>query len=285
ILHALILPQDFLTLFGYSVSQDFFTPGRALSACQYLEYTEIFCRATSTFGGPTRYGTYVLLVVGMLLPLFANAKTKPAKKTRQFAYAMLCIAVLNIVLTLSRSIWIGATFGALSLCVLSWPQFSDNLKKKIYAGAAAAFVVMLFSATVIQHSAKFSTLRSVFIRDLSTSIHAQYFKEGIERLREHPLGIGVGRVGPATARFGEPVLTENWYLQISGEMGIPGLALFLTMLYLFFEMLYKKRSEPLAHGLFFALVAISVAGLFTHSFEETSTVLLLFAGFGIMQAR
>jgi len=273
VLHALILPRDFLTYFGYSTSQLFFDHQSALSACQYLEFTDSVCRATSTFGGPTRFGTYLILVIGLCIPLIKSART------RQFGTSMILIAMLNIVLTYSRSIWIGVAAGTLLLLFVRRNKVSSKKKRAVglVVGAIVLFGVLISGYALTN---KDSLLQKIIVREVSTGEHILYLKQGIERLRENPFGSGVGTVGPASTRYNK-ALTENWFLQISGEMGIPGLAIFLTMLYLFFEKLWIEKRDPIKLGLLLSLTAITVTGLFTHSFEETTTAVLLMGVVGV----
>lgn len=123
-------------------------------------------------------------------------------------------------------------------------------------------------------------LETVFLRVNSTGEHARLFKEGLVLAASHPLGMGLGTVGPASVRY-EKLLTENWYLQILIEMGVLGLALFLGVLAVISKkILQAPRAAGINFGLFLALLGIAVTGLFTHSFEETSTVMVLFGALG-----
>jgi hypothetical protein len=117
-------------------------------------------------------------------------------------------------------------------------------------------------------------LKTIFVRESSTDVHANLFKKGVALSAKNPLGMGLGTVGPASVRF-EKRLTENWFLQIALEMGWLGLILFLAILIELSRKLLADRKNLLKIGLFLSLLGISVTGLFTHSFEETTTVLLL----------
>lgn len=274
ILQSVVLPADFLTHFGYSVEQAAFTPDRPLTGCQYLEHTASVCRAIATFGGPTRYGTYLLLVLGLALPF---AQTKRAHGLYLLVAAL---ALVNIGLTYSRSIWIGAlTMGAAMFGAIA------RLRLRGMKRGTRAFWLFVFLgvSTVLGlslHQSQPEFMKTVLFRASSTSEHREFFVSGIAKLAEHPLGLGLGTVGPASIRF-EKFLTENWYLQIALEMGIVGLALFIALLLMLVKKLYTLSENERARGLALGIIGIAVAGLFTHSFEETSTVLIFASLAGI----
>lgn len=272
LLHALILPQNFLTNFGYSTYQGQFQPDIALSACQYLEHTEKFCRAISTFGGPTRYGTYLLLLAGLLLPFLIH-------KTRgRIAAAVFFVLILvSLILTYSRSIWIGTSVAALAGFFSFVPK---KIKWKMIVGGFFIVLLTIFGWKLFgiwdgtPNEFPPPLLKTIFIRESSTNEHWLLMKDAWETSLEQPLGIGLGAAGSASVRFSK-FLTENWYLQITVEMGLAGGLLFVFFLIGLLRKLWSRR------GLFLSLLAISVAGLFTHSFEETTAVLLLMAFAGI----
>lgn len=275
LLQATILPQNFLENFGYGKYQGEYVAGAPIAACQYLEHTQTVCRATSFFGGPTRYGTYLLLIIGLLLPfIFSQGKFK------KFALALLALAIINIFLTYSRSIWIGTSAAAFATAFILMARTKCSARS-IGMGIIAIFTAIFIAGTALVFSN--IDLKTVLIRASSTSAHSQLLKEGIQKIIKNPLGYGLGTAGPASVHF-EKFLPENWYLQIGLEMGIAGLVLFLGILFLLFKnLLTSARADIDAKklGLFFALLAVAIAGLFTHSFEETTTVLILFGFIGI----
>lgn len=118
---------------------------------------------------------------------------------------------------------------------------------------------------------------------------------GIEKLTESPaallIGYGPGISGPASLRSASPLIVENQFLQIALEFGLIGLLIFLLALYQVFKIAgakgawtrlgLRQEERRSALPLRLALVGLLVAGLFTHSFEETTTVILLGALMGL----
>lgn len=274
LIHALFLPQDFLTFFGYSINRNIWDPTMAISSCQFLEHTQNFCRATSFFGGPTRYGTYLLLILSLSVMSFSETKEK---KRKIFLGLLIVLSLTNILLTYSRSIWVG--FLALvvaSLILLGRERIKPLPWGKILATIIALFAVFIFFT--------YDSLQTILFRASSTSEHWQLMKEGWRQFLQHPFGLGLGTVGPASVYF-KKFITENWYIQIALETGVLGILLFLAALFQIFKNLLEKIREggfsSLSTALFLTLLGISVAGLFTHSFEETTTVILLFGLIGL----
>jgi len=288
LVHAIILPRDFLVNFGYSTYQGQYQPEIAVSACQFLEHTKSVCRAISTFGGPTRYGVYLMVVLGLLLPFLAYKS-----KYRIYAGALAGLAILSAILTYSRSVWIGvfamAAFAA--FIFLRNKSVAEKLKKHmrsfVIVACAALTVILVCGGFWIASELRDqnSFLRTVLVRTSSSSEHLMLAKEGLNKTIQHPFGMGLGTAGPASVRF-DKFLTENWFLQISVETGVIGLLIFLAILFFMSKNLLAKRladERSLAKiGLFLSLIGICVTGLFTHSFEETSAVLILMAFAGVM---
>lgn len=275
--HALILPQDFMTVFGYSINRDIWDINIAISSCQFLEHTQNFCRAVSVFGGPTRYGTYLLL----LLPLSIWAFLKTEKRSGKIFLGLLSmLALANIFLTYSRSIWAGLLIMIVAaLLILSRMRTPPFPWTKILIAIASMFLIFVF----FTHE----SLKTILVRASSTSEHWQMIKHGFEVLLKNPLGLGLGTVGPASLRFTK-FITENWHLQIALEMGFIGFLLFLASLGQIFISLHKKIcvSPPSTVNYplitFLALIGISTAGFFTHSFEETAAMILLWGMIGVI---
>ena len=72
-------------------------------------------------------------------------------------------------------------------------------------------------------------VESVLQRTSSTQGHYERSYDGIMYTLKKPLGHGIGNAGPASTRFQEDRigwLPENWYLQISLELGILELSYF-----------------------------------------------------------
>lgn len=281
ILQALIIPEKWLAWLGYAENIITDIPGigalitgttkDALQACPPLEHTSQFCRAISTFGGPTRFGTYLLVIIGLYLGLGIRQPLNKAK----IRFIMVFFSLIALFLTYSRSVWLGF-IGILSI----WAWIRWRKKAVIISSISIALVVFLgiFAWNIRSSDQHNNPLKSIIARVSSTQKHFEYMQNGIQVVYANPLGHGLGTAGAASVRY-KSFLTENWFLQIFVEMGIMGGILFIVFIMTLLIKLFKAHT-PFSLALFLGLIGVSVTGLFTHSFEElaTSYTLMLLAG-------
>lgn len=293
VLQTLVLPRDFLMQFGYSQTQEELRPGMPITACQYLEHTDQICRAISTFGGPTRYGTFLLLILGVVLGGFhLAASSSPSKQGASSRQRVLLgvlgmMTLVNIALTYSRSIWaacVGMIFVYVCFVLHDRGVIKWNKRTGVAIGISVVLLIVLGTSTyrylaMNQNGpAVPQFFKSLFVRTTSTAQHATFFEKGLARIQQYPMGTGLGTAGPASTRYSK-FLTENWYLQIGVETGVASMLVFLGILFFVARKLLQQRTWH-AKGLLLGLVGICIAGVFTHSFEETTTSLILFGLLG-----
>jgi O-antigen ligase len=211
-------------------------------------------------------------------------------------------------MTYSRSAWIGA---AVILLLSYRTQITRYFRLRELFGAALVLLFLLaylstqFSGQIL----RLSSTRGHFTRPLMA----------IEAMKLHPWGQGLGTAGPATNRTSDacvelrpqddpswakdqpnlcvflgdkqvqptdrachcPFLPENWYLQIGVEMGWIGMILFVMLVCLLLQRLWKdSRLKPqdsrtiqrsrLAACVFSVLLGISIASLFLHAWEDAA---------------
>lgn len=276
LLHVLVLPRGLLTSIGYSVNRDIWDVSTAISSCQPLEHITRFCRAIATFGGPTRYGTYLLLLLSV--GGFELIKVK-IKRQKYFWGAVVFLSLANILFTFSRSIWIAlfvmivvALFAVARKRIPPLPWF------KIGVTVAAIFLIFTFFT--------YNSWKTVFIRSSSSAEHYAKFAFGIEKLTASPralfFGYGPGTSGPASLRGTSPLIVENQFLQIALEFGLIGLIIFLLAIYQIFNIRGWRSDEQMESlPIKLALAGLLVTGLFTHSLEETTTVIILGSFLGL----
>ncbi len=261
-----IKPEN-LTFLGFRNDWSTWYSNQALAFCQKLENSS-FCRLSGTFAGPNQYGAYLVVTIPLL---FANF----LQKKRKIYLLITILGIVSLILTFSRSAWLGffvelIIFGYL---ITSQSKYKKYFSIKKLAIAVSGFVV-LFSLTVIN----LDNLKEKIIRPNSSSGHFEALKNGIEIAKNNPLGLGLGTSGPASYRFATEmnpaIITENWYLQIAIELGLLGAILFIIII---ISILYENLNSPLA----LSFIGISLAALFLHSFEDSSTVLTLFTLLGL----
>jgi O-antigen ligase len=202
-------------------------------------------------------------------------------KTRIAWGAGLCLAAVSLVLTLTRSAWIGLAVG-LCVILLLWKP-----KTLILMPVLAALVFFVSPQTVKRRALSIFSLRFY-----SNETRVEYFRAGIKIIKDFPLfGTGPDTVdmvfqnpkyglGEAAKRN---VHLHNNFLQIAAERGIVTLAAWLAFIvWAFIELLNlagrkagpRPARDPLAAGALAAFAAFLVAGLFEYNFGDSEVVTL-----------
>lgn len=196
--------------------------------------------------------------------------------------AGLCLAAAALVMTLTRSGWIGLAVG-LSIILLLWKP-----KTLILVPVLAGLVFIVSPETVKKRALSIFSLRGTSNRE-----RVQYFNAGMRIIRDFPLfGTGPDTVDMVfqNPKYGlgesakRNVHLHNNFLQIAAERGIVTLAAWAAFIVWAFIQLgrvvknktnKKLRPDPLAAGGLAALAAFVVAGLFEYNFGDSEVVTLL----------
>jgi hypothetical protein len=152
-----------------------------------------------------------------------------------------------------------------------------------------SFLFPIILGTLIYVRSFFDTFFwNILLRPSSSQGHWERWGDGVQYIKEYPLGLGLGDAGPASARFarfGETgFLPESWYLQVGLESGLFGLFLFLGTLF-FLGRALLRSSHPDAKPIFLSLTGISVACFFLHSWESAVVSFTLWAIAGVVLAQ
>lgn len=202
-------------------------------------------------------------------------------KTRIAWGAGLCLAAVSLVLTLTRSAWIGLAVG-LCIILLLWKP-----KTLVLVPILAALVFFASPQTVKRRALSIFSLRGY-----SNIERVQYFKAGIKIIGDFPLfGTGPDTVDMVfqNPKYGlgemakRNVHLHDNFIQIAAERGIITLAAWLAfVVWAFIELLKlagRKAGkpplrDPLAAGALVAFAAFLVAGLFEYNFGDSEVVSL-----------
>lgn len=274
------LPGDTLSHFGYGLD-------RGARAAFYIDdNTALPPRIMSTLREPNALGAYLILPA-VLLGLLAVRTTD--KNKRLFFMGAFSLHGLAVLLTFSRSAW-AALFVAL-ICAAAW-QYREQLKKhwRRYLPVAVVLVVVIgASLTAIRHTSFFQSYivhsnQSERVADLdSNDYHALFIKQGLQGIKDQPLGHGPGTAGLASIQNPKgSFLTENYYVQIGYEIGLIGLALFVLLNVWFYLRLRAKRTlwATVLLASFWAYVLMNML-LHTWSNEAVAAQWWLLAGMAL----
>ena len=236
-----------------------------------LQYDNLGQRPSGSMG---HYMTYA----GLLMLMLCAALSRLLFDARDRAWALVVLPALSValVVTLTRSAWIGGAGAAGLLLVLR--------DRRLLALAPVVAVVFLAVAPA-QVSDR---LYSIFdLQDPTNRDRLAMMTAGAGMVRDHPLtGVGPGLVEVAYADYRpENAVNEtnphlhNVPLQIAAERGLPALALWAWFIAAVALDLVRRLRDPasrtLAAGALAAVAAMLAAGLFEYNFGDSEFLMLL----------
>lgn len=234
-----------------------------------------FPRVQSTFLEPLYFANFLLIPIGLLLSYLFSSKRilRPL-----LLLPLLGLAVLNLVLTLSRGGYIGLVVTGFVVMVYSFRKVLTP--SRIFFGGLLVVIMayaflQIFAFTGEQNLflGRFVTQATDIFSGASYFDRASTFSQAIDLFQRSPwFGVGIGNFGPAVALHalqqpeGGWLIVNNEFLEILAETGILGFTAFLAFLaVLFFRSLRLLRTameETFAKrtliGLFAAFLGILV---------------------------
>ncbi len=284
---TLALPASFFTALGYSDLHSLYVPSGPVAPFQQIGGTALR-RMQGAMSGPNQFGIWLAALLPVVLAI--------GGRWRRFVAPLV---LLGIVLTFSRAAWIAA---AAVLIASFWPQL-----RKLSVTAVTVLCVGILALSV----AVLAFFPSVILRIESSADHLRNPIEAVSIMLREPLGRGLGSAGPAHNRVSDacvfleegsdaswaaphadlcvfvgdaqvqpvgkacscPLLPENWYLQLGVEGGWLAMFAFMALVVLLIRRLWPTPPAM-------ALVAVSIAALFLHAWEDAAvayTVWILLA--------
>ncbi|MBZ0254230.1 MAG: O-antigen ligase family protein [Candidatus Methylomirabilis sp.] len=227
-----------------------------------------FLRPGLIVGGPLGFGAIMMIIILMTAP-FALFYKKKSYGWLPFITLVLCGVAM--ILTTTRGAWLGTAVGVPVIGLLT-RQYKKLFFYAFFGGAAA---ILLIGATI-----GFSFLASTIgLKDGSSFTHASRIMDGIELVRDTPIGHGMGTAGRAIGAVSEAGAaqntTESWYFQIVYEMGWAGLGLFLLILLetvrvhiKVFNAVEDEFLKLFTAGSLAAFLGVNTFGVFLHAWSE-----------------
>ncbi|HXH27114.1 MAG TPA: O-antigen ligase family protein, partial [Candidatus Acidoferrum sp.] len=275
VLQVSVLPHDFLAHFGYN--KDI-----TISPISTVDNKSNVLRAFATMRGPNTLGAY------LLIPLACALYFVIKKRNIALAAAALGLGLIALLLTDSRSAWLGFMVTAALVLLYVLPrQGLIKWTKRLAVPVVLAVGILLWAATsvpslrlAIFHSSAKDVNPALLAG--STDAHWRATLTGIRYIGTHPLGTGIGSAGPASFynTKAAPLISEDYFVQIGEEAGILGLLLFLAINVLVSKQLLEAKT-PTAYLLFASFVGLSLISIFLHGWADDPTAMTWWALAGL----
>ncbi|HKX72395.1 MAG TPA: O-antigen ligase family protein [Candidatus Saccharimonadales bacterium] len=268
-----ILPRDFLTMFGYGPD--------TIPAYLMVDENPNALRGFATMRGPNPFGAW------LLLPLALAAVTVMRQRRNMLAGAALGFGIVALIVSGSRSAWLGALAGAVVLALILVPR--EKVVRAVKFAAIPTLVlgiIFLWLATTVP-ALRLAVFRSspgdASLLEGSTQKHWEETVRGVQDVAAHPLGQGVGTAGPASFynQAGPPEIAENYFIQIAQEVGVFGLGLFVAISGVVVYRLWRLRDSAWQAALLASFAGMQVINLFLHGWADDPTAMTWWAIAGL----
>ncbi len=271
LLEVLVLPNNFLSHFGYGTS--------TIPAFQTINQNSSYIRIESTLRGSNPLGAYMLIPLSLLAVMIAKGK-RPLKKSLLFLFG-----IIVLFFTFSRSAIIGTL---LSFGVIAYNRIkSKKQRSNFFYGGIAILVILGCLTFVLRNNHKVENLvwhtqTNSSVKVSSNNAHASAFRGGFNDFIKDPIGKGPGSAGPASVYNSKPArISENNFIQIGQETGWIGFILFITINIYVGYYLYLRRERTLELSLFASLIGISFICLLSHAWTDDTLAYLWWGIAGI----
>lgn len=302
------VPSEFFTWLGYSDLHSLYVADRPIAAFQQIGGTDLR-RIQGPTSGPNHLGLWLLLPLGMVLVHLINNP----RSFRPYLFSL--VLGIALVLTFSRASWIAAAvMGLLALYpVARHMKRSVLVGLGCSAVCAVAILVFLFPSVIVRVSSSrghlhnpIEALQRMVDHPLGQGLGMAgpasnrvsdtcvLLLEGdnpswwVQNRPDMCVFVGDAQVLPTTGKECTcPFLPENWFLQIGVEMGWVGLVLYVMLVGVVLYRLKRvtgyglrvtseyEHSQLVTRSLLYSFLAVCIAGLFLHAFEDAAVAYTL----------
>ena len=276
LLQFLVLPNDFLSHFGYNTAT-------TIPPFETINHNLSYVRVESTLRGANPLGAYLLLPISLLMVYVVT----PAKRNKSH-WLVLVAALAALFCSFSRSAWLGAF---ISIAIVLGVRSKHMLSLRLLPYAVAAVLVLAGLGFGLRHNSHF---QNVFLHTEDHSLvaassnqgHLSALKGGLSNLWHEPFGRGPGTAGPASVyNQGKVRIAEDYFIQIGQEAGWFGLIMFLVINAGVGYLLWVRRADPLALSLFAGLIGLSFVNLLSHAWTDDTLAYVWWGLAGIAMAQ
>lgn len=243
---------------------------QGLTQFYLLGHRQLESRITGT-------AAHVMTYSGLILPLSLLSLLIAIRRRDRLAALCAVLSSWALVLTFTRSAWLGWAAGLVTLLVM---------RRSRWLAYALPLLILVITVTPL---ALFGRLISSFdVRQSSNLDRIRMVQGGIEIIKDYPLfGVGPSNIKeiyplyrePDAPRFRIPHLHNN-VIQIWAERGLLALMGYLLLIGTFMALCIRELFAPGERGLLAEIglstsVALFVAGLFEFNFGDSEVLLLM----------
>ncbi len=226
-------------------------------------------------GGLSHYMTFSGLLLPFALIFLARWLRKGGSPSNRWFDLLVAVACLTaLVLSLTRSAWLGMAAGLAALFFMARPKL-------------LFLVPLLLAVLFVAPRGLSERALSIFDpSDGSARDRISMWKAGWEMVKDHPVtGVGPGRVKQLYPEYRQPGYVmerpghlHNNVVMIAAETGLPSLGCYLFFLFAFFRGALPltrgidPRRAAIAAGAVASMVALFVAGLFEYNFGDVEVL-------------
>lgn len=262
-----LLPKDLMTHFGYSVS-------RGAKPFFFIDDKPDFPRVMSTIRDPNSYGAFLILPITFLWVQLA----KKRKESGMLIIGSFLLLITALFLTFSRGAWLGVS---LSIAVSTGMLFKNSIQNIVKKHLLLALTVLCIMVTgVLLTRNSYVTQNVILHKDQQTvltdpnELRIEFQRKALRGIASEPLGHGPGSAG--LAAISNPrggLLTENYYLQIAYEIGVPGLLIFLSMLILIYRKLLQTTTSEIQTAMIASFWGLAFVALLIHLWSNEAVAI------------
>ena len=235
-------------------------------------------------------GGWVIMNIPFILAIIASKKPAFSKKlpVRLFLVLLLACIVFVLILTRSRSAWLGFAFSA--AIFIAYFLLKAKIKIRII-GIAALIILLIGTAFVLPQNIK-SRLASATRIENSTLFRINLWKESLQIIEDFPLfGVGFNtysKVGPRYSKGEGGYYPHNSYLHMAAEIGIIGLCAFLLLIAKVISLGFttlQKTGDLLTAGIACSLIALLAQSFFDVNLYALQLATLFWFIIGLLVSR
>ena len=228
-------------------------------------FSEIAGRVVSTFENPNVLAEYLIMLIPLIIAMFILVKDKRVRLA--IAFAGICTGGC-LVYTWSRGAWLGFLIGTVIFLLL---YNKNTLTALLFCSLGIPFLPFVLPDSIVQ---RFTSIGN--LGDSSTSYRVNIWRGVLNMLGDGYFrsGIGIGNdsfrmVYPGYALSGIETAphAHNLFLQITVELGIVGLIVFLAVLVLYTQSSLSlhadesRREKLVSTAIFCGMLSVLAQGM------------------------